>query len=127
MTHTNKGVVAGHEDSVTAEISLIEGFDAARDLPGAHVAPGPSTEFKVVFDLVINDEILDEPYPMLALIAFYMSTWVNFPVPAEIRRISIDLYRYGALRILIDLEQQGCVKIGLSQPRQGKCCKDTHF
>ena len=76
---------------------LVPGFPAGRDLPGAMNAPDPNTEYKVVFDLVIEDEDLDDPYPFLPAIAVYMNTLQKFGVPAENRHISIVLHRGSGL------------------------------
>ena len=38
----------------------ISGYNASRDYPGAHLTPDPNTEYKVLFDLVVFDEDLDE-------------------------------------------------------------------
>ena len=76
---------------------LVPGFGAGRDLPGAHLSPDPNTEYKVVFDLVIDDENLDDPYPFLPAIAVYMNTLQKFGVPEENRNISIVLHRGSGL------------------------------
>ena len=68
---------------------LIPGFGAGRDMPGAMLAPDPNTEYKVVFDLVVDDDNLDDPYPFLPAIAVYMNTLQKFGVPKENRNISI--------------------------------------
>ena len=66
---------------------LVPGFGAGRDLPGAHLAPDPNTEYKVLFDLTVTDDNLDDPYPFLPAIAVYMNTLQKFGVPAENRKI----------------------------------------
>lgn len=76
---------------------LVEGFPAGRDLPGAHLAPDPDVEYKVVFDLVVTDDNLDDPYPMLGLIATYMNTLGKFGVPPENRKIEVVLHRGSGL------------------------------
>ncbi len=76
---------------------LVSGFGAGRDLPGAHLSPDPNTEYKVVFDLVVQDENLDDPYPFLPAIAVYMNTLQKFDVPAKNRKISIVLHRGSGL------------------------------
>jgi len=85
------GVVKAEEDL------LVPGFGAGRDLPGAHMAPDPNTEYKVVFDLTVTDENLDDPYPMLPLIAVYMNTLGNFGVPPENRKIAVVLHQGSGL------------------------------
>jgi intracellular sulfur oxidation DsrE/DsrF family protein len=83
---------------VNAEVDLpVPGYDAGRDLPGAHNAPDPNTEYKVVFDLVVPDENLDDPYPMLPLIAIYVNTLAKFGVPPENRKIAVVMHRGSGL------------------------------
>lgn len=86
------GGVAAAEDSLP-----IPGYPAARDLPGAPNSPDPGVEYKVVFDLVVNDDDLDDPYPMLAPIAIYVNTLAKFGVPEENRKIAIVLHRGSGL------------------------------
>ena len=84
--------------TVQAEDDLpIPGVPAARDLPGAPNSPDPNTEYKVVFDLVMTDDDLDDPYPMLTPIAIYVNTLANFGVPEENRKIAIVLHRGSGL------------------------------
>ena len=75
----------------------IPGIPAARDLPGAPNSPDPSAVYKVAFDLVVEDENLDDPYPMLRPIAIYVNTLAKFGVPAGNRHISIVLHRGSGL------------------------------
>lgn len=83
---------------VNAEDDLpVPGYNAGRDLPGAHNAPDPNTEYKVVFDLVVPDEDLDDPYPMLPLIAIYVNTLAKFGVPPENRKIAVVMHRGSGL------------------------------
>lgn len=85
------GVAQAEEDM------LVPGFGAGRDLPGAHLAPDPNTEYKVVFDLVVDDDNLDDPYPFLPAIATYMNTLGKFGVPPENRKIAVVLHRGSGL------------------------------
>lgn len=80
-----------------AENLPVAGYDAGRDLPGAHLAPDPTAEYKVVFDMVMTDDDLDDPYPMLPLIATYINTLAKFDVPAENRKIAVVLHRGSGL------------------------------
>ena len=83
---------------VQAEENLpVAGFGAARDLPGAPLSPDPSVEYKVVFDAVVTDEDLTDPYPMLRPIAIYLNTLAKFGVPPENRKISVVLHRGSGL------------------------------
>jgi intracellular sulfur oxidation DsrE/DsrF family protein len=76
---------------------LVPGYPAGRDLPGAPNSPDPSIEYKVVFDFTMTDENLDDPYPMLGLVASYVNTLAKFGVPAENRKIAIVLHRGSGL------------------------------
>jgi len=83
--------------AIAEEEMLVPGYPAGRDLPGAPLAPDPNTEYKVVFDLVMSDEDLDDPHPMLAPIAIYLNTLGNFGVPADNRKISVVLHQGSGL------------------------------
>lgn len=85
------GVVKAEEEM------LVPGFAAGRDLPGAHMTPDPDTEYKVVFDFKSRDENLDDPYPMLSLVARYVNTLGKFGVPAENRKIAVVLHQGAGL------------------------------
>ena len=75
----------------------VPGYPAARDLPDAPNSPDPNVEYKVVFDLVVTDDNLDDPYPMLPLIATYVNTLAKARVPAEHRKIAVVLHRGSGL------------------------------
>ena len=75
----------------------IPGVSPGRDVPNAHLSPDPATEYKVVFDFVMNDDNLDDPYPMLPLVARYVNTLANMGVPKENRKISIVMHRGSGL------------------------------
>lgn len=75
----------------------IAGYDAAREYPTAHLTPDANTEYKVVFDLVMNDDNLDDPYPMLPLIAKYVNTLANLGVTEKNRKIAIVMHRGSGL------------------------------
>ena len=75
----------------------ILGVSPGRDVPNAHLSPDPATEYKVVFDFVMNDDNLDDPYPMLPLVARYVNTLANMGVPKENRKISIVMHRGSGL------------------------------
>lgn len=83
--------------AIAEEDLLVPGFGAGQDIPGAFNAPDPNTEYKVLFDLVIDDEDLDDPYPFLPAIAAYVNTLGNFGVPPENRKIAVVLHRGSGL------------------------------
>jgi len=90
-------LAVGLFNTVHAEDMLIEGYDAGRDYPGAQLTPDASTEYKVVFDMVVEDDNLDDPYPMLPLVARYVNTLGKLGVPAENRKIAIVMHRGSGL------------------------------
>ncbi len=75
----------------------IPGHSAAKDYPGAHLTPDANTEYKVVFDFAVTDENLDDPYPMLPLVARYVNTLANLGVTEENRKIAIVLHQGSGL------------------------------
>jgi len=79
------------------EDMLVPGFGAGQDLPGAYLAPDPNIEYKVVFDLTMTDDNLDDPYPLLPLMAVYMNTLGKFGVPPENRKIAAVLHQGSGL------------------------------
>ena len=83
-------------NSVAQELP-ISGVSPSRDVPNAHMTPDADTEYKVVFDFVMNDNNLDDPYPMLPLVARYVNTLANLGVPEENRKVSVVLHRGSGL------------------------------
>lgn len=75
----------------------IPGHAAAKDYPGAHLTPDANTEYKVVFDFVVTDDNLDDPYPMLPLVARYVNTLANLGVTEENRKIAVVLHQGSGL------------------------------
>lgn len=102
----------------TAEEDLpIPGIPAARDLPGAPNSPDPNVEYKVVFDLVMEDDNLDDPYPMLRPLATYVNTLAKFGVPKENRKIAVVLHR-GSGTIALTDEAFGRFHEGYDNPNK---------
>ncbi|MCB1672791.1 MAG: DsrE family protein [Gammaproteobacteria bacterium] len=75
----------------------IPGYPASRDYPGAHLTPDANTEYKVVFDFAMADDNLDDPYPMLPLLARYVNTLANLGVPKENRKIAVVMHQGSGL------------------------------
>ncbi|MDA0688675.1 MAG: DsrE family protein [Proteobacteria bacterium] len=75
----------------------IPGYSASRDYPGAHLTPDANTEYKVVFDFVMTDDNLDDPYPMLPLVARYVNTLAKLGVPEKNRKIAIVMHQGSGL------------------------------
>jgi intracellular sulfur oxidation DsrE/DsrF family protein len=70
----------------------ISAADVANDYPGALLTPDPNTEYKVVFDFAMPDDNLDDPYPMLPLVARYVNTLAKLGVPEKNRKIAIVMH-----------------------------------
>ena len=80
-----------------ADALPIPGVNPSRDYPGAHLTPDSTTEYKVVFDFAMVDDNLDDPYPMLPLVARYVNTLANLGVPRENQKIAIVLHQGSGL------------------------------
>ena len=87
----------GMFNTVQAEDLLIPGVAPANDYPGAQLTPDPNTEYKVVFDFAVNDDNLDDPYPMLPFVAKYMNTLANLGVPKKNRKIAVVMHQGSGL------------------------------
>jgi len=72
---------------------LIPDFPVARDVPGAVVVPDPNIDHKVVFDIVVAAENVDEINPRLQVVARYLNTLAKYGVPAENRHIAVVFHR----------------------------------
>jgi intracellular sulfur oxidation DsrE/DsrF family protein len=108
-------VLAG---AAQAETDLpIPGIPAARDLPGAPNSPDPNVEYKVVFDMTMQDENLDDPYPMLRPLAIYVNTLAKFGVPPENRKIAVVLHQ-GSGTIALNDEAFGRFHDGHANPNK---------
>jgi len=75
----------------------IPGYAASRDYPGSQLQPDPNTEYKVLFDLVVTDNDLDDPYPLLPLIARYVNTLAHLGVAKENRKIAVVMHQGSGL------------------------------
>lgn len=75
----------------------IAGYDAAKEVSGAHLRPDANTEYKVLFDFAVNDDNLDDPYPMLPLVAKYVNTLASLGVDEDHRKIAIVLHQGSGL------------------------------
>ena len=70
----------------------ISAAGVANDYPGAHLTPNANTEYKVAFDFSMEDDNLDDPYPMLPLVARYVNSLAKLGVPKENRKIAIVMH-----------------------------------
>lgn len=87
--------------SAFAQTTLpVSGYDAARDVPGAHMLPNPATEYKVVFDIATGPENIDDVNPGLEGLAEYLNTLAKYGVPIEKRKLAVVLHRGGTDMIL---------------------------
>jgi intracellular sulfur oxidation DsrE/DsrF family protein len=80
----------------SAQLPII-GYEAAKDYPSAQLIPDPNTEYKVLFDFAMADDNLDDPYPMLPLVARYVNTLANLGVTKENRKIAIVMHQGSGL------------------------------
>jgi intracellular sulfur oxidation DsrE/DsrF family protein len=78
----------------------VAGYDAARDVPGAHMLPNPATEYKVVFDIAVGADAIDDVNPRLEGLAEYVNTLAKYGVPAEKRKIAVVFHR-GSTEIIL--------------------------
>jgi len=67
----------------------------ARDVPGAKELPDPNRIYKVVFDVGIAAEKMDDVNPMLAVTARYINTLAKYGVPADHRKIAVVFHQKG--------------------------------
>ncbi len=77
----------------TAPSLLVPGYEAAKDLPGAHELPDPKTDYKVVFADGQDAAKPGDVNPMLSSIATYVNTLGKYGVPAEHRHIIIMFHQ----------------------------------
>jgi intracellular sulfur oxidation DsrE/DsrF family protein len=73
----------------------IPNAEVARDVPGAKELPDPNRTYKVVFDVGIAADKIDEVNPMLAVTARYVNTLAKFGVPADHRKIAVVFHQKG--------------------------------
>lgn len=83
--------------SAYAQDLPVSGHAAARDYPGAQLTPDANTEYKVLFDFAMVDDNLDDPYPMLPLVARYVNTLANLGVPKQNQKIAIVMHQGSGL------------------------------
>ena len=92
------GVAVGYSASIRAQSSAlpVAGYDAAKDVAGAHELPDPKTDYKVVFDIgTAAKDPATEINPMLPAIARYVNTLAKNGVPAEHRHIAAVFHQGG--------------------------------
>jgi intracellular sulfur oxidation DsrE/DsrF family protein len=80
----------------------IPGIEPARDVPGAHLVPNPSTTYKVVFDVRAAAKDVGDVNPGLVAVARYVNTLAKYGVPAEHRKIAAVIHRNATEIILND-------------------------
>jgi intracellular sulfur oxidation DsrE/DsrF family protein len=74
----------------------VAGYEAARDLPGAHELPDPNMDYKVVFSVGQDSKNPAEVHPMLPTIALYVNTLAKYGVPASHRHIVVMFHQRSA-------------------------------
>lgn len=78
----------------------VPGYPAARDVPGAKMLPDPSVEHKVVFDIAVGADDIDDVNPRLEGVARYLNTLAKYGVPPENRKIAVVFHR-GSTEIIL--------------------------
>jgi intracellular sulfur oxidation DsrE/DsrF family protein len=74
----------------------IPGYEAARDLPGAHELPNPETDYKVLFSVGADSKSPNEVHQMLPAIATYVNTLAKYKVPPSHRHIVVMFHQRSA-------------------------------
>jgi intracellular sulfur oxidation DsrE/DsrF family protein len=98
-------LAAGAVTSAVAQSSLpVPGAAVARDVPGAVLLPDPTMDHKVVFDIVVAAENVDDINPRLSVVARYVNTLAKYGVPAEKRHIAVVFHRASTPVILSNQE-----------------------
>ena len=85
--------LSGSALAQSAQPLPIPGYEAAKDVPGAHELPDPNMTYKVVFDVGKAAAKPDEVNPGLAVAARYFNTLAKNGVPADHRKIAIVLHQ----------------------------------
>lgn len=73
----------------------VAGYEAAKDLPGAHEMPDPRTDYKVLFSVSQSGKP-GVVHPMLPSIATYVNTLAKYGVPPEHRHIVVMFHQRSA-------------------------------
>lgn len=85
--------LSGSALAQSAQPLPIPGYEAAKDVPGAHELPDPNMTYKVVFDIGKAAAKLDEVNPGLIVATRYFNTLAKNGVPADHRKIAIVLHQ----------------------------------
>ena len=85
--------LSGSALAQSAQALPIPGYEAAKDVPGAHELPDPNMTYKVVFDIGKAAAKLDEVNPGLIVAARYFNTLAKNGVSADHRKIAIVLHQ----------------------------------
>lgn len=84
---------SGRAKTDTSNPTLVPGYEAAKDLPGAKELPDPKTDYKVVFADGQDAKNPGDINPMLPTIATYVNTLGKYGVPAEHRHLVIMFHQ----------------------------------
>jgi intracellular sulfur oxidation DsrE/DsrF family protein len=71
----------------------VPGYEAARDVPGAHELPDPNTDYKVLFSVSQGATTPTDVNPMLPTIARYLNTLAKYGVPANHRHLVVMFHQ----------------------------------
>ena len=84
----------GHAAPPAASTALpVPGYEAAKDLAGAHELPDPTMDYKVVFSVGQDSKTRGEIHQMLPTIATYVNTLAKHGVPASKRHIVVMFHQ----------------------------------
>jgi intracellular sulfur oxidation DsrE/DsrF family protein len=94
LTLSSLSSLPGHAAPPAASTALpVPGYEAAKDLAGAHELPDPSTDYKVVFSVGQDSKTAGEVHQMLPTIATYVNTLAKYGVPAPKRHLVVMFHQ----------------------------------
>src|SRR5881296_1679119 len=96
------GLIIGYSGRVFTQTDQklpMAGYEAAKDIPGAHEMPNPDVDYKVVFSVAAVTKP-EEIHPMLKTIALYLNTLAHNGVPAGHRHIAAVFHQGGGDAVL---------------------------
>ena len=91
MVLTFIGVAAG----AGAQGLPVSGYEAARDVPGAHELPDPNTVYKIVFSAGTAPAKPGDINATLQTVARYLNTLAKYQVPADHRKLAVVFHQGG--------------------------------
>jgi len=71
----------------------VSGYNAARDVAGAHELPDPKMDYRVVFAVANGAKERTDVNPMLPTVATYLNTLAKHGVPADHRHLAVMFHQ----------------------------------